>query len=489
MGSILSILNTFSSSPFFMDKSPFQKLLIEKFGLTPTEHQSELFQALEDFVKYRDRKSAFVLTGYAGTGKTSVLGAFVKALKSVKVPVKLLAPTGRAAKVFGGKSSADAFTIHKQIYRRKSKTDFGSPLSLQPNLSKHTVFIVDEASMIGDYTLQSDGSVNARNLLEDLFEYVYSGVGCKLILMGDEGQLPPVGSDHSPALSLKYLEHHFPELQIFNFRLTEVLRQAEDSEVLKNATLLRNTEWVDYPKFDLVPGGDLIRINGMELQDALDSAIHADGAEECIVVTRSNKRANNYNLQIRGRILWYEEQLSGGDYLMVVKNNYYWMGEDSRMGFIANGEIFRIRRILGYEELYGFNFVRVMANFVDYEQEGDVELILHTETLLTEGPSLPRDRMKELFYAVEQDYVHIKVKKDRYEAILKDLYFNALQVKYAYAVTCHKSQGGQWKHVFIDQGFLNEDILGPDYYRWLYTALTRTTDKAYLVNFNDAFFE
>ena len=472
-----------------MEKSAFQALLSDMFGLDPTAHQQELFESLEQFLRYRDRKSIFLLTGYAGTGKTSVLGAFVKALRNLKVPVKLLAPTGRAAKVFGNKAQTDAFTIHKVIYRRKSKTDFGSPLSLQPNLSKHTVFIVDEASMIGDFTMQADGSLNARNLLEDLFEYVYSGVGCKLILMGDEGQLPPVGSDNSPALNLSYLKNHFPEVQAFQFRLTEVLRQAEDSEVLKNATLLRNTEWVDYPKFDLNPGGDLIRLNGQELQDALDQAFHSDGVEECIVITRSNKRANNYNLQIRGRILWYEEQLCGGDCLMVVKNNYHWMGEDSKMGFIANGEIFRIRRILGYESLYGFEFVKVLVNFVDYDSEGDVELVLHTETLLTEGASLPRARLKELFFAVEQDYVHIKIKKDRYEAIMKDPYFNALQVKYAYAVTCHKSQGGQWKHVFIDQGFLNEDVLGPDYYRWLYTALTRTTDKAYLVNFDDAFFE
>lgn len=463
-------------------------MLKEKFGWPPTGHQSELFEELERFMRFHERKSLFVLSGYAGTGKTSVLGAFVQVLKELKVPVRLLAPTGRAAKVFGGKANTDAFTIHKVIYRRKSKTDLSAPLSLQPNLLKHTVFIVDEASMIGDYTLQSDGSVNVRNLLEDLFEFVYSGEGCRLILMGDEGQLPPVGSDYSPALQVDYLKNHFPEIELFRFRLEEVLRQAEDSEVLRNATLLRNTEWVDYPKFDLRPGSDLVRLNGMELQDALDSAIHSDGVEETIVITRSNKRANNYNLQIRGRILWYEEELCGGDCLMVVKNNYYWMGEDSKMGFIANGEMLRIRRILGYEELYGFRFVRIMANFVDYDTEGDVELILHTETLLTEGPNLPRTRMKELFYAVEADYMHIKVKKERYEAILKDPYFNALQVKYAYAVTCHKSQGGQWKNVFIDQGFLNEDVLGPDYYRWLYTALTRTTDKAFLINFDDAFF-
>ena len=471
-----------------MPESSFQRLLQEKFGWPATVHQKELFELLETFMRFRDTKSLFVLTGYAGTGKTSALGAFVQSLKELKVSVKLLAPTGRAAKVFGNKSKSDAFTIHKHIYRKKSKTDFGSPLSLQPNLFKNTVFIVDEASMIGDYTMQSDGSVNARNLLEDLFEYVYSGVGCKLILMGDEGQLPPVGSDTSPALSLDYLRNYFPEVKLFNYKLTEVLRQAEDSEVLRNATLLRNTKWVDYPKFDLKRGGDLIRLEGQDLQDALDSAISSDGVEETIMVTRSNKRANRYNLEIRGRILWYEEELCSGDSLMVVKNNYFWMGDDSKMGFIANGEIFRIRRILKYEELYGFRFVRILADFVDYQLEGDVELLIHTETLQSEGASLSRDRMKELFFAVEQDYTHIRNKKERYEAILKDPYFNALQDKYAYAVTCHKSQGGQWKNVFIDQGFLNEDVLGPDYYRWLYTALTRTTDKAFLVNFDDAFF-
>lgn len=471
-----------------MPDSSFQILLQEKFGLTATKHQKELFESLETFLRFRERNSLLVLTGYAGTGKTSVLGAFVQALKQLNIQVKLLAPTGRAAKVFGNKSKTDAFTIHKQIYRRKSKTNFGSPLSLQPNLSKHTVFIVDEASMIGDYTIQTDGAISPRNLLEDLFEYVYSGDGCMLILMGDEGQLPPVGSDTSPALSLDYLRNYCPNLQIFNYRLTEVLRQAEDSEVLRNATLLRNTKWVDYPKFDLRPGGDLIRLEGGELQDVLDTAINSDGVEETIVITRSNKRANNYNLQIRGRILWYEDELSGGDCLMVVKNNYFWLGDDSKMGFVANGEMLRIRRILKYEDLYGFRFARIMANFVDYELEGDVEVLIHLETLQTEGPNLPRDRMKELFYAVEQDYAHIRIKKDRYEAILKDPYFNALQVKYAYAVTCHKSQGGQWKNVFIDQGFLNDDILGPDYYRWLYTALTRTTDKVYLINFDEAFF-
>ncbi|MBL4862860.1 MAG: AAA family ATPase [Crocinitomicaceae bacterium] len=471
-----------------MGTQTFNHILLSKFGLSPTEHQSELFEELEAFIRKRDNRELFILTGYAGTGKTSVLGAFVQALQFFKVKVKLLAPTGRAAKVFSLKSNTDAFTIHKQIYRRKSKVDLSSPLSLQPNLFKNTVFIVDEASMIGDYTKQSDGNISARNLLEDLFQYVYSGSGCKLILLGDEGQLPPVGSDFSPALNRDYITNYFPTINITTFKLTEVLRQAEDSEVLRNATLLRNTDWVDYPKFQIKKNSDLIRLDGLELQDELESSLNNYGVENTILITRSNKRANAYNQQIRGRILWFEELLCAGDCLMVVKNNYYWMGDDSKMGFIANGELFTLRRIVKLEEFYGFEFARVLVNFVDYEEEGDVELIIHTESLLAEGPSLPRQRMKELFFAVEQDYAHIRVKKERYEAILKDPYFNALQVKYAYAVTCHKSQGGQWQNVFIDQGYISEEILGPDYYRWLYTALTRAVGKVYLLNFSDEFF-
>lgn len=471
-----------------MSNSLFQQKIIDKLGLIPTHDQSELFLELESFLRKRDSKELFVLSGYAGTGKTSVLGAFVQTLRHYKVRVKLLAPTGRAAKVFSLKSKEDAFTIHKHIYRRKSKIDFTSPLSLQPNLFRNTVFVVDEASMIGDYSIQADGNVSSRNLLDDLFEFVYSGAGCRLILMGDEGQLPPVGSDYSPALNVDYLLNHYPNINISSFRLTQVLRQAEDSEVLRNATLLRNTKWVDYPKFDLKPGGDLIRLSGSELQEELESSMNTHGVEDTILITRSNKTANAYNQQIRGRIMWYEEKLCNGDCLMVVKNNYYWIGDDSKMGFIANGELFIIRRILKVEELYGFEFARVVVNFVDYSEAGDVELIIHTESLLCEGPALPRERMRQLFYEVEQDYVHLKIKKERYEAILKDPYFNALQVKYAYAITCHKSQGGQWKNVFIDQGYISDETLGPDYYRWLYTALTRAVDKVYLLNFSNEFF-
>lgn len=472
-----------------MENSPFKTVLLEKFSLQPTEDQSLLFDKLEDFLRRRDERVVFILKGYAGTGKTSVLGAFVQTLVHFKVKTKLLAPTGRAAKVFSKSAKSDAFTIHKEIYRRKSKSDLSSPIGLRPNLSKNTVFIVDESSMIGDFSMNNDGSIGSRNLLEDLVEYVFMAPGCKLILLGDEGQLPPVGSDYSPAMSLEYMQNHFPSILFETFKLSEVLRQANDSEVLRNATLLRNTKWESYPKFSIKKQSDLIRITGDELQDYLESSMNQLGVDDTILITRSNKRANAFNQQIRGRILWYEEELCAGDCLMVVKNNYFWQDDESKMGFIANGELLRIRRILKTEELYGFRFVRILGSFIDYEELGELELLIHTEALLVEAPSMPRARIKELFFAVEQDYVHIKNKKERYEAILKDPYFNALQVKYAYAVTCHKSQGGQWAHVYIDQGFVNDDVLGEDYYRWLYTALTRATEKVYLVNFANEFFD
>lgn len=456
--------------------------------MKPTEGQSILFHDLEAFARQRDGKQLFLLKGYAGTGKTSVLAAFVKTLEFYKVRTRLLAPTGRAAKVFSLKSDKEALTIHKLIYRRKSKTDFGSPINLMPNLQQNTFFIVDEASMIGDYTMQKDGNINTRNLLEDLFEFVYSADGCKLILMGDDGQLPPVGSDYSPALSQDYLMNHYPELAIRSFKLSEVLRQAQDSEILRNATLLRNTEWIDYPRFSIREQTDLVRLNGTDLQDELENSMSKYGTEDSIIITRSNKNANMYNQQIRGRIMWFEEKLCSGDSLMVVKNNYFWLGDDSKVGFIANGEIIKVRRILRIEELYGFEFARILVTFPDYEDLGEVEVVIHAEALTAEGPNLSRDRMKVLFYEVERDYSHITQKKKRYEAILSDPYFNALQVKYAYAVTCHKSQGGQWKHVYIDQGYITEEMMGPDYYRWLYTALTRGTEKVFLVNFLDEFF-
>lgn len=471
-----------------MGQESFHSALHSAFGMLPVKGQELLFEHLEAFTRRREGHQLLVVKGYAGTGKTSVLAAYVKALREYKVKTFLMAPTGRAAKVFSQKAAQDAFTIHKLIYRRKSKIDVSAGLSLQPNLYKNAVFIVDESSMIADVSVSKDGQISPRNILEDVLEYVFSGQNCRLILMGDAGQLPPVGSDHSPALNVEYLRNYFPKVSIEEFVLDEVLRQSLDSEILRNATVLRNTIWKDYPRFDIRPGGDLRRISGLELQDELETAYGQVGQDETIVITRSNKQANGYNQQIRGRILWYEEQLCPGDLLMVVRNNYFWMGDDTRMGFIANGEQLRLVRIMRTEQLYGFEFVHALVRFVDYEEIGEVEVIMHTEALLSEAPAMSRERLKDLFFAIEEDYMDEKNKKKRYEAILADRYFNALQVKYSYAVTCHKSQGGQWKRVFIDQGFINEEMLDAGYYRWLYTALTRATEEAFLVNFADEFF-
>lgn len=467
--------------------SEFRRRIGVFFGLQPTPDQEVLFTQLESFMRLQHPYPLFVLRGYAGTGKTSVLGAFVKTLEHFKLKSKLLAPTGRAAKVFASKSQKDALTIHKQIYRRKDGGDEYSKMELSPNLHRNTVFIVDEASMIGDHSLLSDGTIGARDLLDDLFEYVFAGAGCRLIVLGDVGQLPPVGSDQSPALDAEYLKRNYPRLSIMEHSLTKVLRQEQASSILENATMLRGVA-EGKPLFSCVPNGDLIRLPGDELQDQLERSYDDAGSEETIIITRSNKRANLYNNQIRSRILWYEDQLCSGDSLMAVKNNYFWMDEQSSMGFIANGEMMKVVRVRGYETMYGFEFAKIIVRFTDFSAIDEKELLVLTETLQTEGPSLSRARMKELFFAVEQDYMHEKNKRKRYQLILKDPYFNALQVKYAYAVTCHKSQGGQWAHVFIDQGYVDEESINSEYYRWLYTALTRASEKAFLVNFPDDYF-
>ena len=469
------------------EMSEFRRRIGAFFGMEPTPDQEVLFAQLEAFMRIKHPYPLFVLRGYAGTGKTSVLGAFVKTLEHFKLKSKLLAPTGRAAKVFASKSQKDALTIHKQIYRRKDGGDDYSKMELSPNLHRNTVFIVDEASMIGDHSLLSDGTIGARDLLDDLFEYVYAGAGCRLIVLGDVGQLPPVGSDQSPALDAPYLKQNYPRLSVVEYSLTKVLRQEQASSILANATLLRSVS-EGKPHFECIPGGDLIRLPGDELQDQLERSYDDAGSEETIIITRSNKRANLYNNQIRSRILWYEEQLCSGDSLMAVKNNYFWVDEQSTMGFIANGEMMKVIRVRGYETMYGFEFAKIIVRFTDFSSVDEMELLVLTEALQTEGPSLTRSRMKELFFAVEQDYMHEKNKRKRYQLVLKDPYFNALQVKYAYAVTCHKSQGGQWAHVFIDQGYVDEESINTEYYRWLYTALTRASEKAFLVNFPDEYF-
>lgn len=464
-----------------MSFSPFKTQLHQQFGFDFTNDQSQCVDQLELFLKDKTPYGTFLLSGYAGTGKTSLLGAFIRTMAFYKQSTTLLAPTGKAAKVLSSKSSKRAFTIHKMIYRRKSKTDDFNTISLAPNLQKNTVFIVDEASMIGDYTL-IDGNVNQRNLLEDLIEYVFSGTNCKLILLGDVGQLPPVGSSISPALDAEYLDNYFPRLNIYSSKLSEVLRQQMDSDILLNATSLRN-QGDQIPKVTVRSAGDVQLVNGVELQDYLESSFSKYGTEETILITRSNKRGNEYNKQIRARVFWYEEELCNGDLLMVVKNNYHWLKDEPEMGFIANGETMVVKRVLKTEHIYGFDFARLLVLFPDYEQLGEQEVLVHLESLSCEGSSLSRERTKDLFYEVEKDYLYEHNKKKRYDLILANPYFNALQIKYGYAVTCHKSQGGQWEHVFIDVGYLPEDMNLMEYNRWLYTAITRAKSNVFLINF------
>lgn len=464
-----------------MSFSPFKQQIHQQFGFDFTRDQSKTVDLLERFLKDKTPFGTFLLSGYAGTGKTSLLGAFIRTLAHYKLSTTLLAPTGKAAKVLSSKSNRRAFTIHKLIYRRKNKTDDFSTIQLAPNLQKNTIFIVDEASMIGDYTVV-DGNVNQRNLLEDLLEYVFSGVNCKLILLGDVGQLPPVGTTFSPALNKEYLENNYPRLTLYASKLSEVLRQQEDSDILSNATRLRRLK-NKFPKIASQKNGDITLINGVELQDFLEHSFSNYGTEDTIVITRSNKRCNEYNKQIRARVFWYEEQLCNGDSLMIVKNNYHWLKEEPDMGFVANGETMTVKRVRKLEFMYGFEFAQLSVIFPDYEHLGEQDLIVHIESLNAEGASLSRNRLKELFFEVEKDYSYELNKKKRYELILANPYFNALQVKYAYAITCHKSQGGQWEQVFIDVGYLPEDLDKDEYNRWLYTAITRAKSKVFLVNF------
>lgn len=483
-------LINFKSMENELPPSIFKATFIQFFEHNLTHDQNELVTQLEAFLKLKEPQQLFILKGYAGTGKTSVLGAFVKTLSHFKVKTKLLAPTGRAAKVFSQKSKKEALTIHKQIYWRDSKVDEFSKMTLAKNLHTNTVFIVDEASMIigdpayGNTSLQNDTAFSARNLLKDLIEYVFSGINCRLILLGDEGQLPPVGSDFSPALSIEYLKNNFPLVGISTFSLTEVLRQDEASGILKNATLLRGITGKEF-KFHTKGFSDFIQLPGEEFQDELDAALSQNGVEETLVITRSNKRANAYNNQIRARILWFEEAVCAGDCLMVVKNNYYWIDESTKMGFIANGESLKVIRVKKIEEQYGFEFLRLIVKFIDYDEIPEMEVLVFSESLQVEAPSISRARLKELFFAIEADHLDERNQQKRYNLILKNPYFNALQVKYAYAVTCHKSQGGQWSTIFIDQGYIDPELNDLEYNRWLYTAITRATEKVYLINFPD----
>lgn len=443
------------------------------------------------FILSGDDRRVFLLCGYAGTGKTSLVAALVKTMEQLERRTVLLAPTGRAAKVFSSYSGRAAYTIHKWIYRQKSILN-GSAFTLMENRAVNTLFIVDEASMIANEGASNFGS---GALLDDLVEFVYSGRGCSLLLLGDTAQLPPVGEELSPALSSTYLRSMF--LNVSAVELTHVMRQLDGSGILQNATMLRHIiaggGGALLPQIKLKGFADICRVQGEELIEAIESAYNSVGIDETIILCRSNKRANIYNEGIRRRILYREEELNRGDVLMIVKNNYYWreeLGKQDKtilekIDFIANGDTAEIVYVGSAEEMYGFRFADVTLSFTDYEDcELDVKIML--DTLTSESPSLTRNESETLFAAVWEDYPEIRSKRKRMEEVRKNPYYNALQVKYGYAVTCHKAQGGQWKRVFIDQGYVTPDMAGPDYYRWLYTAFTRASEKLYLVNWSDS---
>ena len=461
------------------------------FPFVPTKEQEKSLEEISAFLLSADDRRLFLLCGYAGTGKTSLVAALVKTMEQLERRTVLLAPTGRAAKVFSSYSGKPAYTIHKWIYRQKSILN-GSSFTLMENRAQNTLFIVDEASMIANEGATNFGS---GALLDDLVEFVYSGRGCSLLLLGNTAQLPPVGEELSPALSATYLRSMF--LNVSGVELTQVMRQLDGSGILQNATMLRHIiadgALGALPQIKLKGFADICRVQGEELIEAIEGSYSSVGIDETIVLCRSNKRANIYNEGIRRRILYREEELNRGDILMIVKNNYYWreeLGKQDKtilekIDFIANGDTAEIVYVGSTEEMYGFRFADVTLSLTDYEDcELDVKIMLGT--LTSESPSLTRTESETLFAAVWEDYPEIRSKRKRMEEVRKNPYYNALQVKYGYAVTCHKAQGGQWKRVFLDQGYVTPEMAGPDYYRWLYTAFTRASEKLYLVNWSDS---
>ena len=467
----------------------FYKELIEKFPFEPTISQDALIEKLTDFIFDNKKDALFLIKGYAGTGKTTTISTVVNNLWKVGKKSVLLAPTGRAAKVISGYSKRQAFTIHKKIYFPKKNKAGGVDFTLQPNKHTNTIFIVDEASMIPDSPSGTKLFENT-SLLDDLMSYVYSGVHCKLVLIGDTAQLPPVKLDISPALDGDKLALNFNK-NVTEIELSEVMRQHANSGILINATELRlilaNNGFNDF-QFELgYP--DLIRlIDGYEIEDAINTAYDNIGVEDTAFIVRSNKRANQYNQQIRSKIRGQENEISTGDYVMVVKNNYFWLKDSSEAGFIANGDICEILEIFNIKELYGFRFAEVKIRMIDYPNQKPFETVLLLDTLNSETPSLSYEDSNRLYQEVGKDFAHEKSKYKQLLGVKKSKYFNALQVKFSYAVTCHKSQGGQWKTVFIEQPYL-PDGQNVDYLRWLYTAVTRAQGKVYLIGFKDDFFK
>lgn len=454
------------------------------FSFEPTSQQSVLMEKLANFIVCKDNDRIFLLKGYAGTGKTSVISSVIKVMDELQQPVVLMAPTGRAAKVLSNYSGKQAFTIHKKIYRQKSAADINSDFNLNVNLHKSTLFVVDEASMIANSA--SDSAFGSGCLLDDLIHFVYGGDNCRLILIGDTAQLPPVGQIISPALEKGMLEGY--GFSVDEFELTEVVRQTSTSGILSNATFLRTliaNEFYDegLPKIDTISFPDVKKMPGDELIEALSSSYGKYGTDDVIVISRSNKRANVFNNGIRNSVLYREEELSSGDMLMIVKNNYFWAKDIKGFDFIANGDVAEIKRIRNKRELYGFRFAEVLLYFPDYDVELEANILL--DTLQSPSPTLTYDDSNRLFQAVQEDYMEIGNKRDRMLKMRQDPYLNALQVKFAYAVTCHKAQGGQWDDVYIDIGYITEEQTDIEFLRWLYTAFTRARRNVYMINWRD----
>ena len=456
------------------------------FCYQPTEEQEKAIECIADFLFKPENATLLLLKGYAGTGKTTLIGAVVRTLSEMRAGYVLMASTGRAAKVFSRYSGFSAYTIHKKIYRQKSFSNDFDNFSLNDNLHKNTLFIVDEASMISNDGL-TGASFGSGRLLDDLIEYVYAGQGCRLLIIGDDAQLPPVGEDESPALSAEVLSGY--GLDVTECILTEVIRYSGRNGILSNATMLRERmaadDIYDLPVLSLKGYEDISSIPGSELIEAINSSYNEVGMDETMVICRSNKRAYLYNKGIRNTILYREEELTTGDILMIAKNNYHWTADCKEMDFIANGDIAVVRRVRRTQEMYGFRFADVVLSFPDHN-DIEFELKILLDTLHSDYPSLSKEDSDRLFNAVMEDYSDITNKKERMKKLKEDSFYNALQVKYAYAVTCHKAQGGQWKRIFIDQGYITEDTFTPDYYRWLYTALTRASEKLYLVNWPES---
>ena len=470
--------------------------ILQQFGFPPTQEQANALDVFARFLTDRNPQVVMILRGSAGTGKTSLSGAIVRTLQAIRQKVMLLAPTGRAAKVFSLNSGTPAYTIHRRIYREKSFSGVDGQFNLNDNLFTDTLFMVDEASMVANMGL---GGMNFGSgcLLDDLVHFVYQGRNDRLMLIGDKAQLPPVGEEESPALNAAMLQGY--GLTVYECDLNEVLRQSKQSGILYNATMIRqmitHDDITQLPKIRFTGFSDIRQMPGVELIEALADSYHHVGLDDTIVVTRSNKRANIFNQGIRNMVLDREEELSQGDILMIVKNNYYWMEEERKKikekdnqvpsndipAFLANGDRAKVLKVRRRIDLYGFRFATLLLQFPDYGNY-ELEATVLLDTLTSEAPALTHEQQEQLFHQIEEDYQDVPLKADRMKAIRQDQFYNALQVKFAYAVTCHKAQGGQWSHVYVDQGYMTDDMLTPDYIHWLYTAFTRATEMLYLVN-------